>query len=217
MYQTPNHKLSELFTAVKRQFGDESGVQLMDSDIIRWINDAQSEINRRNNVLKDTATLTATTGQADYSFPAGPDVQIQQVEALHYNGIRISNVPFAEAEAKIIGLSQPEDARGPQIWYEWGGTFTFYPAPVDDGTIKLFYTRMPVVVTPATPQTDPIGLPDEYFPDIVNWIMKQSYEMDEDWTAAQAKAGEFENSVNARAESSRVAENMTFQVINIVD
>ena len=43
--------IQDVANRVKRTFGDESGVQVTDDDIIRWVNDAQLEISRQNEDL----------------------------------------------------------------------------------------------------------------------------------------------------------------------
>ena len=40
--------VQDVLLSVKRQFGDESGVQVTDSDIVRWVDDAQREISMNN-------------------------------------------------------------------------------------------------------------------------------------------------------------------------
>jgi len=63
-YGAKTRLVSEVITAVQRQFGDESGVQLENTDIIRWINDAQDVIVAKNKVLKAKSTTAAV---ADHS------------------------------------------------------------------------------------------------------------------------------------------------------
>ena len=68
-YLNPTRTVPEVITAVERQFGDEAGVQLIESDIIRWINDAQDVIVAKNKVLKAKSTSPSVANQAAYTFP----------------------------------------------------------------------------------------------------------------------------------------------------
>lgn len=211
-YSPPTRLVSEVMTAVKRQFGDESGVQLEDSDIVRWINDAQDVIVSKTKVLKAKSTIVATPEQGAYTFPSE---NIYQIESIHYDGARIPNMGFPEAEEHIFGTDPLGEALGnPVLWYEWAGTFTFWPAPNDNKNIDLYYTKRPERVSLST---DILSLPDRYYQDIVRYVLQQAYEMDEDLGNAQAKGAQFEQSINEFSEENRTAQNMTYSTITIYD
>lgn len=199
-------------TSVKRQFGDEAGVQLEDDDIIRWINDAQNTIDNRNRVLKATSTAASIPGQQDYTFP---DADILQIESITYNNVLIPDVPFAVAQERMSRLDPQLTQTGtPQFWYMWAGHFTFWPIPDAAMNITLYYTRKPDVVTQAT---DLLSVPDKYFEVVVAYVMQQAYELDEDWQAVAAKQQQVENQINLFGEEERTAQNMTYETINLID
>ncbi|HWV44429.1 MAG TPA: DUF6682 family protein, partial [Nitrospira sp.] len=182
--------VQNVMTVVKRQFGDESGVQLEDSDIINWVNDAQDTIVNRNRVLKAKSTTAITAGQSTVTFP---NLRIIQIESVHYNGRILPNMSFVEAEQKI-STSDPQSSESgiPLFWYEWAGTMTLWPTPDADGSLDLYYSAFPTRVTGAT---DSLSLPDKYFEDICRYVMQQVYEMDQDWQGSQAKQQQFDASV----------------------
>ena len=62
-----------------------------------------------------------------------------------------------------------------------------------------------------------LELPDEYFEDVVNYVLKQAYEMDEDWEASQVKSQQLSESLLKRGEEERTAQNMTYETITVVD
>jgi len=211
-YSPSVRTVQEVLQSVTRQFGDESGVQLETADIIRWINDAADEINRRNKVLKATSTTVSVAGQQDYTFPSD---RILQIESLHYAGSRLPNMPFAQAEEEIINTaSQINDQGVPYLWYEWGGKFSFWPKPATVENITLYFTQRPV---PVVATTDVIPLPDKYFQAIVQYVLQQAYEMDEDWNASQAKAQQLDANIGEMAEEERTAQNMTYSTITVYD
>jgi hypothetical protein len=210
-YNPPTRVAQDVMSAVKRQFGDEAGVQIEDADIYRWINDAQDEINKRNRVLKASASGVSVAGTAAYSFPA---TDILQIESLHYDGARLENVGFAQAEDIIISKGSALDSGTPQLWYEWGGKFTLWPKPSTAASILVYYTQKPVRVTAAT---DLLSLPDKYYNNVVQYVLQQAYEMDEDWQASQAKQQQFDAAVADLGEEERTAQNMTYNVITLVD
>lgn len=210
-YGPPTKTLGDVMRAVKRQFGDESGVQIEDTDLVTWVNDAQTTINNRNKVLKTTATTPAIVGQSMYSFPLE---DIYLLESVHFNGSRIINTSWSQAEESVIGLDDAATGT-PEIWFEWQGSIRFWPAPATTDDITLYYTRKPVALSSPTPDTQLLDLPDKYFPDIVRFCLQQAYEMDEDWTASQAKKDQFDQSVGDLAEQERTGQFMTYETITV--
>lgn len=210
-YGTGTRTVADVGRNVKRSFGDESGTELEDNDIINWVNDAMDEISDRNRMLKATSNSNSVVGQQDYTFPSA---NILQVEALHYAGKRLPNMSFAEAEEQIIGNTSIASQGEPIVWYEWGGKFSFYPVPPSIQTITLYLTLKPTHVTATT---DTLPLEDKYFNDIVTYVISRAYEMDEEWQGAQLKSQQFDASLSIKADEERTAQNMTYPSITILD
>lgn len=205
-------QVSEAMIAVKRQFGDESGVQLENADIIRWINDAQDAIVAKNKVLKAKSTTASVAGQGSYTFPTD---NIHQIESIHFGGVRIPNMTFAQAEEQIFTTDPLLTAEGdPILWYEWAGTFTFWPAPNEVKNIDLYYTQRPDRVAL---ETDYLSVPDKYYQDVIRYVLQQAYEMDEDLQNSQVKQKQFDDSLNEKSEEERTAQNMTYDMITVYD
>lgn len=204
--------VNDVLRAVKRQFGDESGVQVEDNDVITWINDAQDTIVNRNRILKARSVTQTVIDQPDYTFPSD---NVLQIESLHYAGAALPNMSFPQAEEKIFAEDPDHTATGkPILWYEWAGTVTLWPIPNEEKDLTLYYTQKPARVTQAS---DTLSVTDKYFPDVVRYVMQQAYEMDEDWEAVQAKQKQFDSSVNDLGEEERTAEHMTYAIIGLVD
>lgn len=208
-YQPTNRLVSSVMSRVRRTFGDESGVQLQDSDMIRWINDAQATICNRNKVLKTRAFTWTQANIAEYQFPSE---DIEQIESLHYDGRILPNKSFAQAELQL--QNAPDSTGEPWFWYEWGGAFTLYPTPDSAKQLTIYYTTQP---DPISSVDDKLNVPDKYFVAIVNYVLAQAYEMDEDWQASQAKLQQVEQSVASFGEEERTAQRMTYEVITLID
>lgn len=204
---------SDVATTVKRQFGDESGVQIKDADIIRWINDGQLEIVTANHVLKGKATIASVASQSDYTLP---EANIAVIESIQWDGIPVQAITQAELEAFIqdypnsfsLGIGTPT------IWYEWGGVVTFWPVPQAVGTITLLYTKVPNSLNVLT---DTLSLPDKYFNSLVTYVLAQAYEMDEDWDASSFKHQQLGQHLDTMADEERTTRNITYPVISVVD
>lgn len=203
---------ADVAKAVRRQFGDESGVQITDEDLLRWINDGQKQIINKNKVLKAKATISSVANQADYTLP---EANIAEIEAIHWDGVPVPGIPYPEVQRFISESpnSALNDAGVPRMWYMWAGVVTFWPTPVSIGTITLLYVEEPAVIDALT---STLSLPDRYFNTLVQYVLAQAYEMDEDWTASDYKAQQMENSLNVMADDERTTSAMTYPVISTV-
>ena len=115
-YSSPTKTVGDVYSQVKRVFGDESGVQLTNDDIARWINEAQVDISKQNQILQTTATLPVTGGTATYSLTS-ISPRIDTLASLLLDGRRVGNIPISQAE-ESISLADPEgtETGAPQFW-----------------------------------------------------------------------------------------------------
>lgn len=213
-YNNPTKTVADVANAVKRLFGDESGVQLVDNDIITWTNEAQQAIADSTKVLKAKATTSMVDGTNTYSLTAITP-KILQIESLLVNGRRIGNMSVAQAE-ETISQSDPlaEETGFPAFWYEWAGEITFWPKPNLDATILIRYTANPDVVSALG---DLLSLPDEFLSDVINFVLRRAYEMDENESMMNYKRQEFENSMLDLTDEERQAQNMTYETLTVYE
>lgn len=195
---TATHTAQEVAVYVKRQFGDESGVQVTDSDIIRWINTAARDIASQREPFKSIATAGLIANQNQYTWPDN----ILQVQALHVNKKPVKRMSFQDAEQYIL----EDDPNGinsgdPIIWYEYGGQFFFYPKPdkTSASAIQIFYIPAPTMIDSLS---DTLTVPDVYFNAVLDHVLAQAYEMDENFEASQLKAASFTNYMGDDSEGS---------------
>lgn len=183
---------------VRRQFGDESSVQVTDTDIIHWVNDAQREIVAQSEDLLQTSVLTSTVAnQQDYDVPTDMFV----LKSLHYKPtsltsfIRLKALSMEEFDEYIDGWEGSlYAASDPIVYHIYAGKIKLFPVPVVDITngLKIYYSRKPVS---ATSLSDTVDLPDSYFNAVVSYCLAKSFEMDEDWGAAANMAGQMNSDV----------------------
>lgn len=174
---------------VRSQFGDQSGAQLGDPAILSWINDGQREIVNSNFILRSTKIANLIAGQQDYSFP---EDKVLAIEAVYVSGYPIQNISPQAAREYIISLDPQGElnAERPEVWYERAGVISFYPVPSANITnaIKIEYLRTPTKLISLTEQ---ISIPDRYFNELTNYVISQALEMDENYSAAAYKLGQF--------------------------
>lgn len=192
--------VSDVITEVLRVFGDESGVQVTESDIIRWINAAQLEVAMRNpEILPAVVLINASAAQADYPLLANvPDVLT--IQSIHFRNIPVKHMTFQEAEEYLMKDSEnvggvPSD---PMFWYERAGVVTFWPAPLADeqSAIKVYYNKRPASVT----GDSLLSLSDHYYNGIVAFVLEQAYLLDENPQLAGVVAAKFDSTVSRMSE-----------------
>lgn len=213
MSLTPSTKtVQNVLDRVTRQFGDESGAQITTADIIMWINSGQDEINRRNRIIKGTATTPTVIGTRNYTFPSP---KILEVQALHYDGRPLQYRSFNEAQEYIL-KSDPEFVKSgtPFMWYEWGQDLFVYYTPDAVGTLSLYYVGFPADVDSAG---DTLSIPDQYFDALIQYCLEQAYELDDDMSGAAAKRQQVNESLTTMANDAGGYQRGYYQTITELD
>lgn len=182
--------VSDIYSRVKRQFGDESGVQVTDADILRWINSGQREIVMQNEGLLEKTALTNTVeNQQEYDLPV--DLLVLKFISLKYTGqnsfFKLKGYSATKFNEYVDGWSGTDFGTGTPVAYTlFSGKIILFPIPdtTISNAIKIYYNRKPVDVTGSLDTPD---LPEIYHESLVKYCLQQAYEMDEDWDASQLK------------------------------
>lgn len=190
--------LGDVKIRVKRQFGDEAGVQITDADILRWVNDAQREIVMNNeDVLENVATADSVVSQIEYALPADlfvlRSVSYRRDATTSYTAL--TGMSLAQFDQFVDGWDGPTYGNGwPQVYHIFEGTLKVWPAPdgVVVGGFKIYYARKP---TDLVSDSDEIDLPIPYHNAVVSYCLRQAYELDEDLTSAAYKDAQFQKNV----------------------
>lgn len=208
------HTVQDVLNAVTRTFGDESGVQIEPSDVVRWINMGQEDIVQRNKILRATASTPAVAGQASYTFNAD---DVLYLDSITYGNKLIPMMNFPQAQDMISRMDPQLNIQlpYPRFWYEWAGQVTFWPPPQDaTKSIAIYYVRKP---TPVVTQTDLLSITDRYFDTLVNYCLMQAYEMDEDWEAVSAKTQQYEQRLQLFGDEERTSQEMSYPVMTLIE
>jgi hypothetical protein len=193
---TPNSTktLNDVVIWVKRQFGDESGVQVTDSDIIRWTNQAQMEVVNKTPIIQATAITQSVIGTQTYAIP--PDMI--QLESIMFDGNILQPNNFEGIRSE---LGDDNNVSGtPMYWYLWANQIYLWPIPSTVKSISVNYSKTPTNVSGLA---DKLGLPDRYFDRVCEYVLSKAYEMDEDWPATQSTRKQFEDKLNETTNSDR--------------
>lgn len=183
--------VSEIATRVKRQFGDEAGIQFDDSDVIRWVNDGMQEIALQNQLFQTLASTDIVAGTNSYEMP--PDIlTLTLVEYIDSSGnqAKLKYLNYNEA----LEITNSTETGTPTIFYTWANAIYLFPRPdtARTGGLRLFYTRQ---ITPVAATTDTPEIPLQYHNRLVEYCLQQAYELDENWQAANVKSQQFSQGV----------------------
>lgn len=190
--------LGDVKIRVKRQFGDESGVQITDDDITRWANDGMLDIVTKNEEVLETSSTTSTVvGQQDYPLPTDIMIlrSVSSRTTANTSYTPLEGKSFQEFDNLISEWDGPSFGNGyPQIYHVYGGTLKIWPIPdvaSVDG-LKIYYSRVP---TELVNDGDQIDLPLPYHNAVVNYCLAQAYELDEDLQTATYKTAQVTDNI----------------------
>lgn len=201
---------NEIAVYVKRQFGDESGVQITDADIYRWLSSAQLQVVAKIAPVQAIATTDVVAGTREVDLSMLP---IHQIDSVHFEGRFIPQVNFAEAEQRIYTSgANPNTADSAEFWYSYANTLYLFPVPSRSitGGLSIHFIKMP---TPVLTGTDLLSIPDKYFDALCSWILSKAYELDEEFDQAANYRQHFENQLLEQNGEERSMANMTYPVI----
>ena len=180
---------------VLRQVGDESGVQFTEQDIIRWINAGQRDIIFTNQDLNQVeVTVNLTANQSRYPILNSlPD--IMRIHSLERDGRFLPNYSLEDVQDGNV----PEN----DYWWMFGGVINIQPAPTEDQPegLILRYTKAPSRVAKGA---DMLSIPDDYFKALVDYCLKEAYELDENFEASTMKGNQVDKFLQERALKSTV-------------
>lgn len=205
--------VQEVAIRVKRQFGDESGVQVTDQDIIRWVNDAQNDIGQAQEILETTATTASVANQGDYPIPA----DIINLRSVYYKGFKLNAVSLQDYDIYVNdwqGDPNNPSTGTPEIFYVWATEIRLFPVPAADGDeIKLYYSQFP---PPVTTISDPLSIPVKYHNRIVEYCLQQAYELDENFEASSLKGQQLSSSLTQMAEDQSWTEHTHYPTVTVL-
>lgn len=166
----------DVIDSVFRQFGDESGAQVTQEDVIRWINEAQRDVvvnNREVNQAIAEFSVAAGVGTYDIVLLI-PDVL--RLHSIMYKGKLLPNYTFEEAQTKMLETEEPQD---PVFWFRYAGMLKLWPAPPEDYTnaVEVYYNRVPTTITQ---DTDVLGVPESYYEAVNAFCLAKAFELDGD-------------------------------------
>lgn len=188
--------VSDILARVKRQFGDESGVQITDTDIKRWINDGMRQIVQTNEgLLEKAGTTNLVANTQEYALPTDLLI-LKQITCKPFGFTvytKMQGFSFTDFNNKVDAWQDGGNFKGiPQIFTIFAKNIILWPTPETSATdgLKLYYNRIP---TDVVNDSDTPEIPTLYHETLVDYCLQKAFEMDEDFEAVGVKAGEVNN------------------------
>lgn len=176
---------------VRTKFGDTSGAELTDTDLLSWINDGLTEIARRTQQPQATATGATVAGTSSYSI-ATLAADMLRLRSVMLDGTVLSGLSIEEADALLGDREQAGQGRGtPRYFWVFADQINLWPIPSAAGSLKLSYVKRPATVTV---DGDSPGIPVHMHVDLVDYVVAQVLESTGDADRADRRMGRFEAS-----------------------
>ncbi len=203
---------SEIITRVKRTFGDETGAQIEDADILRWANDGQLDIARKTQCL--ILTEYYNTGIGTYELTP-PNNFLYFVRAV-CNGRLLSPINYQSLDSLHPDRHVSYPTGKPEYLSFMGSKFHLYPAPDVAGTNNLSIT---FVARPAalSSGTSTLEIPSQFYETLVRFCLMRAKELNEDWSAAEIFRKSYEDEINGIFHEVHNPDNATYPSVRDAD
>jgi hypothetical protein len=185
---------SQIKNRVKRQFGDVSGAQLTDADIVDWINEAQREIYTKNNLGMTVGTVPTIIGTNEYSPPAN----LMRLFSVKYDGGVLAELSLQDIDNVYPNYDKNLDRGTPSHYWTYADKIILYPVPDAVKNLTIRYNRFPVDI--AADDTIPLDLDLKYHNRVLDYCYAQSAQLDGDMQSYTLYIQKFEGKVQATAD-----------------
>ena len=187
---------------VKRLFGDESGVQVTNQDVIDWLNDAMTEATIQNGSINLRRKYAPAIKNSFYAKFPSSDNNLAGIHSMSYRPTKdASYIPMTFVSSNQFEQMFPDwqtkGATGCPTYYsgDGSGKFKVYPAPIaTDGVgFSVVYNAFFSEVTDLDAVME---ISPRYFQFLLEYCLMKAYEMDENWEAADRKASFIQSTLN---------------------
>lgn len=212
--------VSDIIVRVRRVFGDEAAVQVTDDDIIRWINDGQVELIKRNGeALQKTAFIDLVANQSTYTLPT----DLLLMRTLRYKYSDMSSYSLVKYESMQQFDESVDGWDGtlytscyPKFYTMYEGKAILFPTPDQSNVqgLKVLYNQKP---TDVVNTTDTLALPLIYHNSLVRYCLWQASLLDEDLDPATLYQKDFNDDANRLMNRETTEGISTYPVITVRD
>lgn len=206
----------ELMRAVKRQFGDETGSQIEDDDIFRWINEGQFQISRRTGSAEVSTSIPFTLNGSVYNHKYNLPVDFFKFKFVELDGRRLQGLQPEQLATMYPELDSTSAQSGFSKFYSVSRTatnqsqITVAPIPGQAGNLEVTYIRKPPLVRIST---DDLTIPEEFHNTLLTFCLAKAKQLDGDDEASMAMAAQFKAEVQEDSHDEKHKDEGTYPFI----
>lgn len=201
---------SQIKNRVKRQFGDQSGAQLLDADIVDWINEAQREIYTKNNLGMTKGTIATVIGTGEYSFPTN----LMRLFSVKYDGNALKEITIQDIDNVFPNYDTVQDRGTPNTYWTYADKFILYPIPDSVKNLTILFNRFPVDI--AADDTVPLDLDLKYHNRVLEYCYAQAAQLDGDMQSYVMWMKKFGTEVQStESDETEAAQNRAYPSITV--
>lgn len=207
--------VEDIIKAVQRQFGDDTGAQIIVDDIYRWINEGQLQISRRigDNVVPGTPIPTVI-GTHQYDLPA----DFFKMQWVELDGKRLQIVSIQQMYALFPELDSSSGTQSVPKFFATSISstdsnryrLTLAPKPGAVGSITFAYNRRPPIITSSEQD---LSIPVEYYSTLETFCIAKAKQMDGDDQGAALLASQFKTEVHEDSHDAKHKDEDTYPMI----
>jgi hypothetical protein len=145
-----------------------------ETELYTLIWDAQMQLARETDCIRNVYTTTTVASQQEYSFPTST-IKIKRIT---YNGYRVD--PRSLQEALDMTSSSASPTGTPQFYAIWNETLYLAPIPAEAQTLKIFSINEPTQVSASST----LDVPSRYHLDIGDYLLAQMATKDKNYAGA---------------------------------
>ena len=154
---------TELEEYARQNFNAVGDTFYSQSEIFRHIFNAQMELARETNCIRNVYTTSTAIGTQEYDKPTN----CLSIKRVSFNGVKLIPIDMREDDA-LTGNNAATTATGTPVYYfEWDDSIYLRPVPDAVGTLKIFSFDMPQEVS----ATSTLDVPERYHHDIADYIL----------------------------------------------
>lgn len=168
---------SQIKNRVKRQFGDSSGAQITDNDIVDWINESQREIYTKNNLGMTKGTVATIIGTGEYAFPTNT----MRLFSVKYDGTALKEITIQDIDTLFPNYDAVLERGTPSHYWTYADKIDLYPIPDSVKNLTILYNRFPVDI--AADDSIPLDLDLKYHNRVLDYCYAQAAQLDGDPTS----------------------------------
>lgn len=203
---------SQIKTRVKRQFGDTSGAQIGDTDIVDWINEAQREIYVKNNLGMTKGVVPTIIGTGEYPFPTNPP--LMRLFSLKFDGSVLQEISIQDIDNIFPDYDTVQERGIPTAYWTYADKFSLYPIPSVVKNLTILYNRFPTDI--AADDSIALDLDLKYHNRVLDYCYGQAAQIDGDMQSYVMYMQKFrQETKSTQSDETEMAQNKYYPSITV--